>query len=483
METFSPSLVVGAYDGRYHDKTKELMPIASVYALTRNRLLISALHFNNLMKELGHSDKIDLESWNKNIIEPLQISIKENVINETVSVMIDKCLEIEKTTNHDVTSVVRFLKSKYEELNLGSPMFNGYIHLGLTSEDINTTSYMLMIRTFNKIIFNNNYDNIVKQLEIIKDNITDSTIDKSKSDYMLSLTHGQPATPTRMSHVLNTYMSRLKDIQSIICNIPDKTKFGGATGGMNALGCLDVEINLQKYCDEFASQFRMQREKYTSQVGSYDIMIAKLQLISNFNQILLDMCQDIWHYISRGIFILKKVEGEDGSSAMPNKINPIQFENATGNIRIANGLIQTMALNLQVSIMQRDLCNSTIMRQLGNVFASCLVAWKNICSGLQRLDIDYIKLQQEIDDNIVVVTEGLQTVLRFCGHPNGYDDLKKITRGKQVTKELLLEFVNGVQLDAEYVNIAYKGKKSIDDIKTMMKLIVTKPDVYFNTMF
>jgi len=469
------SLSVGAYDGRYHRKTQELIPIASLYALNRNRLLVSAYHFYELIKMIGHDDIVNINKWFELIITPLQKSISDNAVIDTVSIMTDQCELLEKITNHDVTAVVRFLKQKYTELDIGPEIFNGYIHLGLTSQDINTTSIMLMMQQFKNDIWYVQYNNIKKALMTLA---TDAKI--SKNDYMLSLTHGQPATPTRLSWALEIFISRLDEINSLVTSIVDTTKFGGATGGMNAFNCLDLDINWNEYADKLCLKFGLKRNSKTSQVDSYDILVVNLQMMMSFNQILYDLCMDIWHYISRGVFILKLVDGEDGSSAMPNKINPIQFENAMGNISIANGLIITMAQTLPVSMMQRDLRDSTILRQLGNLFSGCLVAWINIGIGLERLDINYDKMKEEIDDNIIVVTEGIQTILRFCGNPNGYDKLKVLTRGKKITKDLLIEFIESLKLNEKDIELAYKGTKTVDDIKQKMINIVMYPENHFN---
>jgi adenylosuccinate lyase len=468
------TLAVGAYDGRYYDKSRELVSLTSQYALIRNRILVSAMHFKKIITSLGHEDKVRLDVWEQQIINPLFGNLVCNTVSDKIYDMVQRCEEIDRETNHDVMAVVRFLKELYTKLDIGPPIFNGYIHLGLTSQDINTSSIMLMIYQFDTIIIENHIHNILKTLDLLKTKAT------SQNDYMLSMTHGQPATPTRMSWVLNVFINRLMHVKQINSSIAITTKFGGATGGMNAFNCLNTDIDWHDYADKLCEKMLLKRTKYTTQVDSYDDLTIKLNMVMSMNQILYDLCQDVWHYISRNIFNLKTVQGEDGSSAMPNKVNPIHFENAMGNISIANGLIQTLATTLPVSIMQRDLRDSTILRQLGNIFSACLVAWKSIQNGLNRLEINFVNMKTEIDDNIVVVVEGIQTVLRLCGQSDAYDTLKKHTRGKHVTKDLLIKLIIDIELDDESVKIAYNGTKTIADVKQNLYNIVNEPSKYFD---
>lgn len=494
----------GVYDGRYHAKTKELEMIASQYAFTRNRICIGAVYFYNLMIYLKHNDKVNLDIWNELIIKPTLMDIvnEENpdelnmTPNKDVVKMVEECLEIEKETNHDVAAIVQFLRNKYSELGIGPDEFKGYIHLGLTSQDLNTSANILITSQYNQYIVSRYPYQIIQSLRQIMNEA------KQGYDYMLSLTHGQQATPTTLSWTINVFIDRLENLLNIDGPTLDEyiftTKFGGATGGFNSLHSLDYnDTFIEKYdkynyvntgfcntlwckiADQTCSKFNLVRTKHTTQVDSYHNLINYLNKIQTLNSILYDLCQDLWHYISRNIFCLKVINNEVGSSAMPHKVNPIHFENAMGNISICNGLIQTFANTLPVSIMQRDLRDSTILRQLGNIFSSSLVAWKSILDGLSRLKINPETLKYEINNNIVVVVEGIQTILRFCGNSSAYDILKEKSRGKTITREILLEFVDEIKLDEKFIDIAYHGEKDVKDVKQMMINVINEPEVYF----
>lgn len=486
----NPLLAIGVYDGRYQNKTKDLESICSQYAFTRNRIHIGAQYFYHLMSELKHNDKVNLDLWYSELIEPTlydkMLILKYNPdnsldmtpmtpgVDDKVMQYVDICIENERKTNHDVAGIVQFLRDKYTELSIGPEEFKGYIHLGLTSQDLNTSANYMIMASFQHDIFTTFHRKIVKE------SLLTLKMEAEKGhDYMLSLTHGQPATPTTMGWTIGVFIDRLDKIKNTNDDVLLQTKFGGASGGFNSIHALDSNIDIinvaKKTCDEIG----LNREPHTTQVDSYYTMIESLNHLHHYNMTLYDMCHDIWYYISRGVFCLKVVKDEVGSSAMPHKVNPINFENAMGNISIANGLIDTFRSTLPVSIMQRDLRDSTILRQLGNIFAGCLVAWKSIVTGLERLEINNELLKKEIDDNIVVTVEGLQTILRFCGHSTAYDQFKEHTRGKHINKEMLLEFIEKVELHSDFVSVAYHGKKTASDVKELMRNVILKPEVYF----
>lgn len=469
-------LARGAYDGRYAPKTEEICLLASQYAFTRNRIIIGATHFIRLIKRLGKESHVNLDLWEKSLIKPFNDDIVNhidgvyNIVNSEGYKMVSKCVELEKTTNHDVAAIIELMKQKYDELKIGPKEFKGYIHLGLTSQDLNTTANMMIAKDFKEIwhLYKSKIINSLKRL------------DCDESDYyLLSMTHGQAATPTTVKWSFDVFIMRMNNIMSLVNQHKLATKFGGATGGFNSLHSLNTGIDWFGYADELCNSFDLARNMYTTQVESYDSLLIFLSYLHMFNQILYDMCQDIWHYVSRGVFCLRVIDGEVGSSAMPHKVNPIHFENAMGNISVSNNFIQTMEQTLPISIMQRDLRDSTILRQLGNLLSGSLVAWKSIVTGLERLKIDKMVLQKEIDDNIVVVSEGLQTILRFCGNDTAYNDFKELTRGKEVDKNILLKFVDDVILDQDFVDIAYDKKKSVNDVKELMRNVVNNPAVYF----
>jgi adenylosuccinate lyase len=464
---------IGAYDGRYHHKTKELAPIASLYAYTRNRLIIAIVHFEMLVYRLKLDDKIDLKKWQNELLSKFG---SRNLINPNIVEMIERCNELEKTPNHDVVAIVDFLKEKYDELKIGPPEYKGLIYLGLTSQDLNTSANMMIVQDFNEII----YDNYVRISESIN-----HLIQKSKKgyNYMLSLTHGQPATPTTLSWTMKVFMDRIKNMMKKFESHKLTTKFGGATGGMNAYHCLNrCDIDWDEYTDTLCYSIGLERKKHTTQVDSYDDLIIHLNLIKTYNNVLYDMAHDIWHYISRGIFKQKVITDEAGSSAMPHKVNPICFENAMGNISIANGLIDTFSSTLPISIMQRDLRDSTILRQLGNIFSGCLVAWKSLNDGFSRLAINEDVMKKEINENIVVVVEALQTILRVCGNHSAYNQFKTYSRGKEITSQLLIDFIDKMEPEKFNLEMMIHIMKinSIDELKTYMKFIIKNPETYFS---
>jgi adenylosuccinate lyase len=469
-------LAIGAYDGRYANKTNELCLLASQYAFTRNRIIIAATHFIKLIKVLGHESKVNLDLWEQTLIKPFENDIVNhidalyNITDSSGYRMVSRCIEIEKKTNHDVAAIIELLKEQYDEHKIGPKEFKGYIHLGLTSQDLNTSANMMIMKDFREI-WHLYQSKMVNSLRLLNDDYTDN--------YMLGFTHGQSATPTTFKWAFNIFIGRINNIMPLVHQHKLATKFGGATGGFNSLHSLALEIDWNEYGNKLCNEFGLIRNMYTSQVDSYDSLLVLLSYLHIFNQILYDMCQDIWHYVSRGVLCLKLVDDEVGSSAMPHKVNPIHFENAMGNISITNNFIQAMQSTLSVSIMQRDLRDSTILRQLGNLLSGSLVAWKSIIVGLDRLKIDKMALRKEIDENIVVVSEGLQTILRFCGNDTAYNDFKTLTRGQEINKELLLNFVNEVTLDPEFIKIAYNDTKSVDDVRNLMRNVIDKPEIYF----
>lgn len=470
-------LSVGAYDGRYRPRTREVSLISSQYAFTRNRIIIGATHFMEIIKQFKLESHVDLDKWKRNILDPFDFDTKNQIdgtldITKSVSYkMVEECIELEKTTNHDVGAIIAVLRQKYDQLKIGPKQFKGFIHLGLTSQDLNSSANMISLNEF-KDIWMIHYHKIVNSLLALGED----------DDYLMGMTHGQSATPTTIKHIMDTFTCRLNNIMSVVSSLELQTKFGGATGGFNSLHALDLGISWTDYADRICDKFHLKREQKTSQVMSHDSVLLYLSYLLIFNQILYDMSLDMWHYISREVLVLKVVDGEVGSSAMPHKVNPIHFENAMGNISICNGFIQTMQTTLPVSIMQRDLRDSTILRQLGNLFSSSLVAWKSIATGLERLKVNHDTVKQEINNNIVVVVEGLQTVLRFCGNNKAYDEFKEMTRGKPITHGVLHEFVNVVDIDSDFIKVVYDNKKSVEDVRQLMRNIIDKPEVYFTNV-
>lgn len=497
MTDFSKLTAVGAYDGRYKAKTNELRGLFSTYAFTRNRLLISSYHFQKLIKTLKLESQINIDKCYYFLAGRYEDDIKGMTIigdpgdddvthyddpgdkyigiDRFILEDVEDCLELEKETNHDVAAIIKFLKQKYRTQKLGPEWLEGYFHLGLTSQDLNTTAIMMSVESARGIIS-------IDYLDFILDYILKYLITPHKDTMILGKTHGQVATPTTIGNIFQVFYDRILSVARLMNSVELKTKFGGATGGFNSLKCLDTGVDWHQYADELCAHFDLKRAKYTSQIEGYDSLCSVLRLLDGVNTVLIDMCQDIWLYISRDIFKLAVVTDEVGSSAMPHKVNPIDFENAMGNLRMVSGLISAMVTHLPTSFMQRDLKDSTMLRQLGNIFSGCLVSYKAIIKGLNKLSLNEAVLQKELDDNIVVVVEGIQTLLRFCGSSNSYDDFKALTRGKQITKDILLQYVDNVEIKEEGVKLAYQDKKTVDDVRTMMRNMVLDCQTHFNVL-
>lgn len=453
---------ISPIDGRYNDKISVLSDYFSEAALIKYRVLISIRYFEFISYHLLSSEEyeaIDFSYLNNNILANLfgdryrAIPILKEIKN------------LEKVTNHDMASVIEYLKKKYLNFDCGDSKLTGYFHLGLTSQDINTSAIMMPLQKCRN-------DVIIPTLEKIRNKL-DQMYDRYGKMMMCGFTHGQVATPTTFGHQMKVFEDRLKNQITVLEDIPITTKFGGATGGMNALrlvyktkymedhNCsnnLDmskeeetIDLKLQDIITNFVTQeLGLQMSRWTTQIEPYDNLAVLCNQIRVINNILLDLCGDIWLYISKKYVKLQvKSSSEVGSSAMPHKINPIKWENAEGNLKIANCLLVELSNKLPISRLQRDLTDSTVLRNLGSVFGYCWIAWNNIIEGLDEIEPDYEFMENEVFDNIVVVSEGLQVLLRYYGMNNAYDELKKMSRGVEVSITDLLNFVNGLELDSE----------------------------------
>lgn len=420
---------ISPIDGRYHEKTKELSEFFSEYALIRYRVLVEIQYFIALCQHpLPQLVDFDLEKVDK------LNDIFEN-FNLQDALYVKK---IEKTTNHDVKAVEYFLKEKFDEIGISE--YKEFIHFGLTSQDINNTATPLLLKhSIEKI-----YIPFFKQ---IRTSLNDLAMDWAGIP-MLARTHGQPASPTRLGKEIKVFVERLDNQFKLLQQVPFTAKFGGATGNFNAHSVAYPTINWAKFGNHFVEEYLgLERLGHTTQIAHYDNLAALFQAIKRINTILLDFCKDIWTYISMDYFKQKTIKGEIGSSAMPHKVNPIDFENAEGNLGIANALFTHLADKLPISRLQRDLTDSTVLRNVGVPMGHTLIAFKSIQKGIGKLLLHEAKLYEDLENNWMVVAEAIQNILRREGFDKPYEALLNLTRGKaSVTQEDIHDFVESLDI-------------------------------------
>ena len=349
--------------------------------------------------------------------------------------------EIEKTTNHDVKAVEYFLKAKFDELNLSK--YKEFIHFGLTSQNINNTSVPLSLSEALKDVFIPSVKELIEKL--------DQQAREWKNVAMLAKTHGQPASPTRLGKEIEVFVSRLSTQLQQLESIPVSAKFGGATGNFNAHHVAYPKIDWKGFADKFVSErLGMSREPWTTQISNYDNLAAILDATKRINTIVIDLDRDFWMYISMGYFKQQIKAGEVGSSAMPHKVNPIDFENSEGNMGIANAILSFLSTKLPVSRLQRDLTDSTVLRNVGVPYAHALIALKSTLKGLNKLLLNEVAIKADLDNTWAVVAEGIQTILRREGYPKPYETLKNLTRtNATITKESIENFIDTLQVSDE----------------------------------
>ncbi len=419
---------VSPIDGRYRDKTTELFPFFSEYALIKYRVQVEIEYFIALCNE---ADIVSLQSIDDNKLNRLKGVYTGFDEDDAQDIK-----EIEKITNHDVKAVEYFLKEKFDALNLSE--YKEFIHFGLTSQDINNTATPMMWRDAMDKVH-------IPELESLI-SLIDERADEWDNVPMLARTHGQPASPTRLGKELRVFTYRLKTQIEALKSIPVKAKFGGATGNFNAHKVAYPNVDWKKFGDSFLlNNLNLVREEYTTQISNYDAFAASFDALKRINNILIDFCRDIWQYISMEYFKQKIKEGEIGSSAMPHKVNPIDFENAEGNLGIANALLEHLSSKLPISRLQRDLTDSTVIRNIGVPAAHGLIAIKSTTKGLHKLLLNSEAIDEDLENNWAVVAEGIQTILRREGYPKPYEALKDLTRtNKHITKESIAEFIDGL---------------------------------------
>lgn len=418
----SPLTAVSPTDGRYHSRTLPLSAYFSEYALIKYRVKVEVSYFLFLSKK----GFFKLSTQNQKKLETIANSFS---LSDA-----EKIKETEKVTNHDVKAVEYFIKEKLKTLHLEK--FSEWVHFGLTSQDINNTSFPMM---WKEAIANeylpqiNNLTATLKQLAA-----------EWKHIPMLARTHGQPASPTRLGKEIMVFVERLEGQIKMLKSIPHSGKFGGATGNFNAHYAAFPKYNWKKFADEFLKQeLGLQRQQYTTQIEHYDSLSTQFDNLSRINTILIDLCRDIWTYISMEYFRQRVKKDEVGSSAMPHKVNPIDFENAEGNLGIANAIFRHLAEKLPISRLQRDLTDSTVLRNIGVPLAHTSIALQSLEKGLGKLLLNKEKIDADLEHNWAVVAEAIQTVLRRERYPNPYEALKLLTRGNQhITKEVMHNFID-----------------------------------------
>ena len=420
-------LSISPLDGRYSTKCEELQGIFSEYSLIKCRLHIEVEYLVFILEKILNL-KISLST--REFLNKLCVDFN---IRDAMQIK-----DIEKTTNHDVKAVEYYLKEKIK----GKPIekYSEYIHFGLTSQDINSVSYIVQIKHFVNGVFINNIDTLLQDLNKL--------IDDTKSVSMIARTHGQTASPTTMGKEMMVFSYKLKMQMDMLRKTEYYTKFGGATGNMNAHYAAFPSVEWEMLLNDFIISMGFTRHMYTTQIDNYEMYAVIFDNVRRIQTVLVDMCQDIWTYISMDYFKLRKLDGEIGSSTMPHKVNPIDFENAEGNFLMSNTILQFLSNKLPVSRLQRDLTDSTVLRNMGVAFGYGLVAIKSLVKGLGKLEINHSKIEQDLNENWTVVMEGIQTILRRELYPNAYEVTKEFLKEhRNPDKETIRDFIGSLDVD------------------------------------
>jgi adenylosuccinate lyase len=426
-----PLKAISPIDGRYHSKTVELNDFFSEFALIRYRVMVEVEYFIALCEiplpqlEDFEGDYEDLRA----IYEEFQTEDAEEI------------KEIEKTTNHDVKAVEYFLKRQFDEMGLEK--WKEFLHFGLTSQDINNTAVPLSMMEAHKLVVKPAIEEVIDKLKGMAKEWRDIP--------MLARTHGQPASPTHLGKEIYVFVERLDDQLKMLNSVPFTAKFGGATGNMNAHKVAYPDIDWPAFAKSFVEKsLKLKRQKTTTQIEHYDNMAAYFDALRRINTILIDLSRDIWMYVSMEYFKQKIKAGEVGSSAMPHKVNPIDFENAEGNLGMADAVLTFLSTKLPISRLQRDLTDSTVTRNIGVPIAHTLIAVKSLMKGLDKLLLNEDKIRQDLQQNYAVVAEAIQTVLRREEIEGAYELLKGLTRtNKHIDKAAIDEFIKGLPVSKE----------------------------------
>ncbi|NNL77533.1 MAG: adenylosuccinate lyase [Desulfobacterales bacterium] len=426
---FSSLEAISPVDGRYRRATEVLADYFSEGALIKYRLQVEVEYFIALCK----LPLPQLENFDPANFKALRSVYREFSLDDARQVK-----KIEKITNHDVKAVEYFLKEKFDELGLQA--FKEFIHFGLTSQDITNTAVPYSIKLACKNVLTPAFDDIVKALQ--------TKAHEWKDVSMLARTHGQPASPTRLGKEINVFVERLIVQKNQLDAVPYSAKFGGATGNFNAHAVAYPDIDWPKFADRLVNNvLGLDRTKVTTQIEPYDNLAAFCDNLKRINTILIDLARDLWSYISMDYFKQKIKKGEIGSSTMPHKVNPIDFENAEGNLGVANAILEHLAAKLPISRLQRDLTDSTVTRNIGVPMAHSLIGLKSLMRGLNKLILNADVIRAELQNNWAVVAEAIQTILRREGYPEPYEALKTLTRTHAViTQKTIAEFVESLDL-------------------------------------
>ncbi|MBS1921738.1 MAG: adenylosuccinate lyase [Bacteroidetes bacterium] len=417
---------ISPVDGRYRKYVQQLDDYFSEYALMKYRLFVEIEYLLFLEKKkffkLSHKTKRRVEKLSENFGPEDAQEIKQ----------------IEFTTNHDVKAVEYFLKNELR--NTGGKEIKEWVHFGLTSQDINNTAIPLLWKHAIEYEYLPALLNLNTQLKLLAKEWKDIP--------MLAHTHGQPASPTKLGKEIMVFAERIEAQVDQFIIIPFSAKFGGATGNFNAHYAAFPKTNWVKLANEFVEQMGLHRQQFTTQIEHYDNLAAHFDCLKRINTILIDFCRDIWTYVSMDYFKQKTKKDEVGSSAMPHKVNPIDFENAEGNLGYANAIFDHLSSKLPVSRLQRDLTDSTVIRNIGVPFAHTMIAFRSIEKGLEKLVVNHSKIQDDLENNWAVVSEAIQTILRRENYPKPYEALKELTRGNnQITKKTIHQFIDSLKID------------------------------------
>jgi adenylosuccinate lyase len=426
---------ISPIDGRYRNTTSALAAYFSEYALIKYRVFIEIEYFIALCEH----PLPQLSNFDKNSTEKLRDIYKNFSEQDAASIK-----DIEKTTNHDVKAVEYFIKKEFDKAGLEE--YKEFIHFGLTSQDINNTAIPYSFKLALDEVYLPEVTKLVEQLIAFAQEW--DTIP------MLAHTHGQPASPTRLGKEINVFVERLTNQLTLLKAVPYSAKFGGATGNFNAHHVAYPQIDWKAFGNHFINDvLGLHRSQFTTQIEHYDNFAAQCDALKRINNILIDLDRDMWTYISMNFFKQKIKAGEVGSSAMPHKVNPIDFENSEGNLGIANALFEHLAAKLPISRLQRDLTDSTVLRNIGVPVAHTLIALKSTVKGLNKLLLNEAAINASLEANWAVVAEAIQTILRREGYPNPYEALKELTRtNTQVNAQTIGEFVDGLQISDSVKN-------------------------------
>ncbi len=431
----SPLTAVSPVDGRYHSKTKVLSDFFSEYALFKYRMQVEIEYFIALC-ELPLPG---LENFEKELFFLMRKWVEDFSVADAEAIK-----TIEKTTNHDVKAVEYFIKAKMDKA--GISQFKEFIHFGLTSQDINNTAMPKALKEAHQSVILPAYEKLKEQLKAMAFQWKDIA--------MLARTHGQPASPTRLGKEIYVFVERLENQLALLKTIPFSGKFGGATGNLNAHVVSYPQIDWETFANNFmADHLELKRQKTTTQIEHYDNLAAYFDNLKRLNTILLDTCRDFWLYVSMDYFKQKIKAGEVGSSAMPHKVNPIDFENAEGNLGVANAILQHLAAKLPVSRLQRDLTDSTVTRNIGVPLAHILISIRSLEKGLGKLILNKDKLASDLENNWAVVAEAIQNILRREHYPQPYETLKALTRtNKKMSEKVIHDFIDQLEVSEAIKN-------------------------------